>query len=82
MHLLRLILCSFQDTFESRKRSFIGAFSICVAVALRKEFIDKERQSSPSKALQIESTKPPGSDDSNQKGNVDRILVMLKIATL
>ena len=29
---------NFQDTFETRKRSFIGAFSICMAVPSNIEF--------------------------------------------
>ena len=28
---------NFQDTFETRKRSFISAFSICMTVPLRKD---------------------------------------------
>ena len=32
---------NFQDAFESRKRSFICAFSICMTVSLRNEMNEK-----------------------------------------
>ena len=31
---------TFQDTFETRKRLFIGAFSICMAVPLSNSYVD------------------------------------------
>ena len=36
---------SFQDTFKTRKRSFICAFSICMAVSLDSEVLCKEIES-------------------------------------
>ena len=35
---------NFQNTFKTRKRSFISAFSICMTVPLRKNFTRKEIQ--------------------------------------
>ena len=35
---------NFQDTFETRKRSFISAFSICMTVPLIKNFFIKKKK--------------------------------------
>ena len=34
---------NFQDTFETRKRSFISAFSVCMTVPLNMKFIECTR---------------------------------------
>ena len=34
---------NFQDNFETRKRSFISAFSFCMTVPLRASFTDKSK---------------------------------------
>ena len=44
-------MCNFQDTFETRKRSFICDFSICMTVPLSlllNEFLQSEMQKSRS----------------------------------